>query len=241
MFQKTITHHILLVLLLTLGSSCVTEDQDNDILNPGMEEKPAFSYLALGDSYTKGEGITADGSFPRQLEKRLINAGYVREQDVRIIAQTGWTCDNLYRSLQAAGIGNNTYRLVTLLAGVNDQYQRIPIQFYPERFGLLVDEAIRISGSKDRVVILSIPDYSVTPFAKGSNTEKIAMELRQYNEINRSIAETRGIKYVDITVISLKAKDDLSYLASDKLHPSQKMYEEWVTAMWDIVRDALKQ
>jgi acyl-CoA thioesterase-1 len=240
MYQKIKIHHIYILLLLTFSVGCVTEDQE-DILNPGMEEKPVFSYIALGDSYTKGEGIPADGSFPRQLEKRLISAGYTREQDVRIIAQTGWTCDNLYRSLQAAGIGNDTYRLVTLLAGVNDQYQRIPIQFYPERFGLLVDEAIRISGSKDRVVILSIPDYSVTPFAKGSNTEKIAMEIRQYNEINRSIAESRGIKYVDITGISLKAKDDLSYLASDKLHPSQIMYEEWVTAMWDAVRDALKQ
>lgn len=240
MFQKTLSHHIFLLLLLIPSLSCVS-DQVEDIENPGMEEKPVFSYLALGDSYTKGEDVPSEGSFPRQLEKRLISAGYTREKDVRIIAQTGWTCDNLYRSVQAAGIGNDTYRLVTLLAGVNDQYQRIPIQFYPERFGLLVDEAIRISGSKDRVVILSIPDYSVTPFAKGSNTEKIAMELRQYNDINRSIAESRGIKYVDITGISLKAKDDLSYLAADKLHPSAKMYEEWVTAMWDDVRDALKQ
>jgi lysophospholipase L1-like esterase len=230
---------IWILLLIKLCYSCVS-DTDKEGMPPITGDKPVFSYIALGDSYTKGEDIPSEGSFPRQLEKRLISAGYTREKDVRVIAQTGWTCDNLYKSVQAAAIENNAYRLVTLLAGVNDQYQRIPIQFYPERFGLLVDEAIRISGNKDRVVILSIPDYSVTPFAKGSNTEKIASELKQYNDINRGIAENRGIKYVDITGISLKAKDDLSYLADDKLHPSAKMYEEWVTAMWDTVREALK-
>jgi lysophospholipase L1-like esterase len=230
---------IWILLLIKLCYSCVS-DTDKEGMPPITGDKPVFSYIALGDSYTKGEDIPSEGSFPRQLEKRLISAGYTREKDVRVIAQTGWTCDNLYKSVQAAAIENNAYRLVTLLAGVNDQYQRIPIQFYPERFGLLVDEAIRISGNKDRVVILSIPDYSVTPFAKGSNTEKIASELKQYNDINRGIAENRGIKYVDITGISLKAKDDLSYLADDKVHPSAKMYEEWVTAMWDTVREALK-
>lgn len=230
---------IWILLLIKLCYSCVS-DTDKEGMPPITGDKPVFSYIALGDSYTKGEDVPSEESFPRQLEKRLISAGYTREKDVRVIAQTGWTCDNLYKSVQAAAIENNAYRLVTLLAGVNDQYQRIPIQFYPERFGLLVDEAIRISGNKDRVVILSIPDYSVTPFAKGSNTEKIASELKQYNDINHSIAENRGIKYVDITGISLKAKDDLSYLADDKLHPSAKMYEEWVTAMWDTVREALK-
>jgi acyl-CoA thioesterase-1 len=240
MIMEGIQIKIWILLLLELCYSCVS-DTGKDGMPPITKETPTFSYIALGDSYTKGEDVSSDLAFPRQLEKRFISAGYTREKDVRIIAQAGWTCDNLYRSIQAAGIGNDSYRLVTLLAGVNDQYQRIPIQFYPERFGLLVDEAIRISGSKDRVVILSIPDYSVTPFAKGSNTEKIAAELKQYNDINRSIAENRGIKYVDVTGISLKAKDDLSYLAGDKLHPSAKMYDEWVTAMWDDVREALKK
>jgi lysophospholipase L1-like esterase len=197
-----------------------------------------FSYIALGDSYTIGHGLPATSSFPILLEKKLLNAGFEQEKKTKIIAKTGWSCDDLMKNISLSEVENNSYHLVTLLIGVNDQYRNIDIKYYPQRFTDLLNEAIRISGDKNKVVVLSIPDYSVTPF--GNNSVKTAKEIAEYNQINKNISLQMGIKYVDITPISLKAKDDLTYLASDKLHPSEKMYIEWVNEMYLSVQSALK-
>ncbi len=197
-----------------------------------------FSYIALGDSYTIGHGLPASSSFPILLEKKLINEDFEMEKKTKIIAKTGWSCDDLMKNISLSSVENNSYNLVTLLIGVNDQYRNIDIRYYPERFTGLLNEAIRISGDKKRVVVLSIPDYSVTPF--GNNSIKTAKEIAEYNQINKNISLEMGIKYVDITPISLKAKDDLTYLANDKLHPSEKMYAEWVNEMYPSILNALK-
>ena len=211
---------------------------------PLVENEPApsktFSYLALGDSYIIGQGVEPMSSFPLLLEKSLIDKGYAKVTDTKIIAKTGWTCSTLLQNIATSQIKDRSYHLVSLLIGVNDQYQKNNISQYPERFNSLLNEAIRISGDKDRVVVLSIPDYSVTPFAISSGQpEKIAAELREYNKINQQISTALGVKYVNVTDISLKAKDDLSYLAADKLHPSSKMYTEWVSVLLPKAIEAL--
>ncbi|MBK9734016.1 MAG: hypothetical protein IPO92_03200 [Saprospiraceae bacterium] len=125
------------------------------------------------------------------------------------------------------------------MIGVNDQYSGHDINTYPANFTILLNKALLYATSKENVIVLSIPDYSVTPF--GGNSIKTAMEIAAYNKINKTISDEMDIKYVNITTISLKAKDDLSYLANDKLHPSEKMYSEWVAEMYDEVLLALNK
>jgi lysophospholipase L1-like esterase len=229
--------HVLFLLFIILFLSC-SKEADDIITGPGAGQ---FAYLALGDSYTIGEDVPDSLSFPKQLEKQLQNEGFQPSVATRIIAQTGWTTDNLSRSLAAAQLQPGSFTLATILAGVNDQYWRIPIQLYPERFLSIVSQAKQITGGYDKLIILSIPDYSVTPFAKGSNTARISMEIDAYNLINRSIADSLGIAYIDVTDISRKAATDLSYLASDRLHPSQKMYAEWVKRLLPVAVDKIRK
>lgn len=229
--------HVFFVLFVVLFLSCSKEEEDVTINN----EAGSFAYLALGDSYTIGEDVPDSLSFPRQLEKHLQTEGFRPSVPTRIIAQTGWTTDNLSRSLAAAQLQPGSFSMATILAGVNDQYWRIPIQFYPERFLSVIEQAKQITGGYDKLIILSIPDYSVTPFAKGSNTAKISMEIDAYNRINKSIADSLRISYIDVTDISKKAAGDLSYLASDRLHPSPKMYAEWVERLLPVAVDKIKK
>lgn len=207
--------------------------------NPIDKEDQSVTYLALGDSYTIGQGVPLSSSFPIQLKTRLQNDGYLFSSEPKIIAQTGWTCQELSKNIDNANLKGNSFDLVTLLIGVNDQYRKENIDLYANRFSELVEKAIFYAGDKKKVVILSIPDYSVTPFGGGS--QQIAKEIMDYNTINKMISENYGIEYVDITPISQKAKLDLSYLANDKLHPSEKMYAEWVEKMYSVILKILEK
>jgi lysophospholipase L1-like esterase len=212
--------------------------RDIDIFTPDVPDSE-FAYLALGD--TIGEGVKPEESFPVSLESGLVREGFSVTKPSRVIAQTGWTCGNLQTALDEARIEPGEYNLVTVLIGVNDQYLRIPVQLYPDRFAAVLQRAIRIAEDKDRVIIVSIPDYSVTPFVSGSNAQRVRMELEEYNRLNRKIADSLSIAYVDITDISRKAGADLSYLAADRLHPSAKMYKEWVERITPVALELLKK
>lgn len=229
--------HFFLILFVVLFLSC-SEDAEDIVIEAGPDQ---FAYLALGDSYTIGEDVADSLSFPKQLEKKLTEAGFKPSVQTRIIAQSGWTTDNLSRTLTAAQLSPGSFTLATILAGVNDQYLRIPIQLYPERFLSIIQQAEKITGGYDKLIVLSIPDYSVTPFAKGSNTARISMEIDAYNRLNKSIADSLGISYVDITDISRKAGADLSYLAPDRLHPSGKMYAEWVERLLPVAASIIRK
>lgn len=227
-----------LLFLVLFDSACTHKVSIID--NPDEEVAlKTVSYLALGDSYTIGHNVPASSSFPFLLKAKLEADGFSFSEVPKIIAKTGWTCDDLLSNIQNQTLKNNSFDLVTVLIGVNDQYRGFDIQFYPERFTKVLQKAIDFAGNKEKVIVLSIPDYSVTPFGGGS--QNIAKSLAQYNTINKKISLDMGIKYVDITPISLKAKNDLTYLASDKLHPSEKMYAEWVNEMWDEVLQALQK
>lgn len=186
-----------------------------------------LTYLALGDSYTIGEGVAEQQRWPVQLVAQLRKAGVVMA-DPQIIARTGWTTDEL-----AAGIAEKQpqgpFALVTLLIGVNNQYRhRLPTE-YREQFRDLLQQAIALAGGQpDHVIIVSIPDWSVTPFAQGRDRQEISAEIDYFNVINREEAAQAGARYVNITPGSRLAADDATLLADDQLHPSGKMYATWV-------------
>jgi lysophospholipase L1-like esterase len=199
---------------------------------------PVFRYLALGDSYTIGESVPEGERWTNQLAKRLEAEGI--QTEVMIIAQTGWTTDELWQAIQASEI-RPPYDLVSLLIGVNNQYRGYDISEYREQFGFLLKKSIEYAGGEPRrVIVLSIPDWGVTPFASGRDAKKIAKEIDEFNQVNREEAEKAGTHYVDVTPVSREAVSDEALIASDGLHPSGKMYSSWAEKVLPVAREILK-
>lgn len=194
-------------------------------------------YLALGDSYTIGESVDEAERWSNQLAAMLQADGVSAE--VTIIARTGWTTSELWDGIQAKEI-NPPYDLVSLLIGVNDQYRGYDTGEYREQFMFLLNKAIEYAGGNpQRVIVLSIPDWGVTPFAGNRDSKKIAVEINQFNAVNGEETEKAGAQYVDITPISRDAVTDPSLIADDGLHPSGKMYAEWAQLALPIVLEIL--
>lgn len=181
-------------------------------------------FLALGDSYTIGEGVAASERWPVVLAERLRDQGILVDDPV-IIAKTGWTTEELDAAIDAAA-PRGKFALVTLLIGVNDQYRGKRVQGYREHFTKLLDGAIGFAGGDvSRVIVISIPDWGVTPFAEGRHRDEIATQINVYNAANREIAMAKGAEWIDVTPSSRKAGAEL---AADGLHPGASMYREWV-------------
>lgn len=197
------------------------------------------TYLALGDSYTIGEMVPEDQRFPVQAASLLRAAG-IPMAPPRIIARTGWTTDELSDAIREARV-TDTYDLVTLLIGVNNQYRGRSVEDYEPEFRRLLAQAIHFAGGHaDHVIVLSIPDWGVTPFAKNRDAEKIAREIDAYNAANKRIAAELGARYTDITPGTRKAAVDGSLVAEDGLHPSGKEYALWAEAVFPLMKQALE-
>ena len=195
-------------------------------------------YLALGDSYTIGESVSEVERWPNQLAELLRAEGVTVE--VTIIAHTGWTTDELWRGMQVAKL-EPPYDLVSLLIGVNNQYRGYDIDEYHEQFIFLLNKSIEYAGGDpNRVVVLSIPDWGVTPFASGRDRGQIAKEINVFNLVNREESEKAGVHYVDVMPSSREASNDISLVASDGLHPSGKMYSEWARLAYPEALKALE-
>ncbi|WP_296618273.1 SGNH/GDSL hydrolase family protein [Marivirga sp.] len=203
----------------------------------------AKSYLALGDSYTIGEAVDSNETWSKVLSDRLNQRGIPIELK-KIIATTGWTTDELLEAINNdKSLKNSTFDVVSLLIGVNNQYRGYGIKQYKAEFEQLIKKAIDLAGKKTgKVFVVSIPDYGVTPFAKenNKNADLIAKELYQYNSIAKNISDEYGVRFFDITPISLKAIWDKDFVAKDKLHPSAKMYAEWAEYLEPGVYQLLK-
>jgi lysophospholipase L1-like esterase len=198
----------------------------------------ALSYLALGDSYTIGESVSADQRWPVQLAARLREDG-LDVADPEIIAQTGWRTDDLDRAITRAD-PQGPYALVSLLIGVNNQYQGRTAAAYEPEFTALLGRAIGFaSGDASRVIVLSIPDWGATPFARSSDRTSIAQQIDTFNAVNRAASEKAGVRYVDVTPVSRLAPQQPDLVAEDGLHPSGKMYSEWVKLALPEARAAL--
>ena len=195
---------------------------------------PAFRYLALGDSYTIGESVSAQERWPNQLAKRLQADSIPAE--VTTIARTGWTTAELWQGIQAEKI-QPPYDLVSLLIGVNNQYRGYDVNEYRDQFDFLLKKSIEYADrDTNHVIVLSIPDWGVTPFAAGREHEQIAREIDAFNSVNRELSEKADVHYVDVTPISRRAVDDPALLAPDGLHPSGKMYALWAEKVYPIVK-----
>ena len=199
---------------------------------------PVKKWLALGDSYTIGQSVNIAESFPAQTANLLKQSG-INMGLPDYIATTGWTTDDLAVAIQTKNPG--MYDVVSLLIGVNDQYQRHDTTGYRQRFTNLLDKAIQLAnGKKQNVFVLSIPDYSVTPFAAGSDTARIRKELDWFNAINKSVTDAYTIAYLDITPLTREALTDRSLLASDGLHPSGKEYKLWADRLAPVMARVLR-
>jgi len=198
--------------------------------------------LALGDSYTKGESVPTAKNFPNQLADSLRHDGQTVQ--TRIIAQTGWRTDNLQVAMTDAHIGDSTYDLVTLCIGVNNQYQHASFTTFKTQFEQLLQTAIVRSGNrKERVIVVSIPDWAYTPYGQHFSTTptQISQEIDQYNQASQVIADQYGVHYVNITDISRQGLMQTALVADDGLHPSAEQYTEWVERLLPIVREAIKE
>jgi lysophospholipase L1-like esterase len=237
---------ITLVFCLLAASSC----KDRDVYtvggpgNPNTGNPPADTttkrILALGDSYTIGQSVPDSDRFAHQLVAMLAKDS-IRFFQPEIIAQTGWTTGNLLSRLNAQPPQRSTYNIVTLLIGVNNQYQGRSQAEYRTEFGVLLQRAIQYADNiKRRVLVLSIPDWGVTPFANGQDRQRIARQIDSFNLINRDIAVQQGVQYLEITNSTREAATDLSLLTFDNLHYSRKEYGKWATRLVPLVKDALR-
>jgi len=209
-----------------------TDDSQNIVLDIDIVDqhtldfdKDTIHYLALGDSYTIGSGEKAENRWPNLLSERMRNNGYFFPKP-RIIASLGWTTGNLLTVIKRQEF-DTKFDLISLLIGVNNQYRGYDFKIFEKELAELLTFCMQNAKSKSGIFVLSIPDYGVTPFGQFGQ-EQISAEIDEYNEYIRDVCNANNIKFYNITEISRKADGDLSYLVSDRLHPSKKMYEEWI-------------
>lgn len=205
-----------------------------------VSEKTTYKYLALGDSYTIGESVCGDCKYPKQLTDSLNNI-LKENTSVKIIAQTGWTTTDLLDAI-ATENPSKDYDFVTLLIGVNNQYQGKPFSLYEEEFPKLLDIAIDFAkGKPENVIVVSIPDYGFTPFGQQSGkAEKASKELERYNMYAEKIAAEKGVYFENITPITQKGLENPALVASDGLHPSEVAYKMFVEKMFKKTSEILR-
>ncbi len=193
------------------------------------------SYLALGDSYTIGESVAVYESFPYQVVQQLRKEGH-HFHAPEIVAKTGWTSAELAEHVLHTKL-NDAYDFVTLLIGVNNQYRGLPLDEFETDFRFLLRKAIHFAGDKTaRVIVLSIPDWGVTPFAAKQDGKKISAEIDQFNKICEAAAKEMKTHYINITEDTRRAKNDTDLLAGDKLHYSGKEHGIWSKKVADIIK-----
>lgn len=196
----------------------------------------AKTFLALGDSYTIGQSVDSSERFPAQTAALLAEQNIVVTQ-IKYIAATGWTTINLKNAIELEN-PKGPYDIVTLLIGVNDQYQSNDTTGYRSRFADLLNTAISLAAGKTHVFVVSIPDWGVTPF--GSGRTGVSAQIDLFNKINREVTDGYGISYTDVTTISRNDAGDNLMLANDNLHPSGKQYAQWSKVLEPSIYNALK-
>lgn len=223
-----------IIFSLLILSNCTNEIKQTN--SPGIEP---ISYLALGDSYTIGTGINEENNWPNQLSETLKDND-LKVEKTQVIAVNGWTTTDLKNGITEAS-PDSSFDLVSLLIGVNNQYQGLDIELYRTEFRELLEQSIAFAkGDTSRVFVVSIPNYGVTPFGKYRDPDVVGKEIALYNDIAENISGEYGIPFMNITPISEEAEDDGSLLASDELHPSAKMYAMWVEEMFPTVTQILR-
>lgn len=242
--KKNLLKIVIVPFLLLLVASCSIGSPDEPVnpksllsgtvLNPipkPASQTPAkeLNYLALGDSYTIGQSVCETCRFPEQLRKNLGNLYPNNTYSLKIIARTGWTTANLISAINTENPSPN-YDLVTLLIGVNNQYQNLPFQVYQYEFPELVNKAIALAkGDKSNLIVVSIPDYAFTPYGQSSSNQlKISTEIDKYNAFAQKYCSDNNIEFIPITEITRQGLLNPSLVATDGLHPSELAYSYFV-------------
>jgi len=234
-FSSPVAARGMVFVLLLAVAACGCDSPDNR--SPDMASAKA-TYLALGDSYTIGESVEPDLRWPVQLVNALNEQGVATEEPV-IVARTGWTTDELMAAINEEAI-SETFDLVSLLIGVNNQYRGRDLEEYRSQIVALLSTAIGFAGGvAGNVVVLSIPDWGVMPFAEGRDRAQIGQEIDAFNQVKREESLKAGVRYVDVTGISREAATQPDLVAEDGLHPSGAMYARWSEASLPTVLEAL--
>jgi lysophospholipase L1-like esterase len=243
-FKENFITPVTVVLLLAsqLLFACNKTATDQPLIQQPDTIPPAAvgkTYLALGDSYTIGQSVPPSERFPVQAVALLRDGGFKMEEP-HIIATTGWTTANLLEAIKEVS-NTKKYDVLTLLIGVNNQYQGRSIAEYKTEFTALLEKSIEFTANKPgAVIVLSIPDYSVTPYAEHADRQKIATEIDAFNKVNKEVSEQYKVNYIDITGESRKAAVDPSLVASDRLHFSGKAYHVWAQLLVPVMKNILR-
>jgi lysophospholipase L1-like esterase len=201
---------------------------------PSQAQQKSLTYLALGDSYTIGEGVELSDRYPVQLVQEWNKMAKTQFASPLIIAKTGWTVDELEAGIQASPPAAEGYDLVTLLIGVNNQYRGRSVESFEVDFEKMLQRAIVFAkGNKSRVIVLSIPDWGVTPFAsqKGVDPDQVAKAINTYNRTKKEICEKLGVKFIDITDDYRMDGGLPEGVVEDQLHPSKLIYGQWTVKL----------
>jgi acyl-CoA thioesterase-1 len=239
-----------IIMSIALFLSCSSDDISSNIISSNnnstnenstgnnTQEEPSnlaedFKILSLGDSYTIGQSVCETCRFPEQLKSQLENNYPLSTFELQIIAQTGWTTSSLVNAINNANPQNN-FDIVTLLIGVNNQYQNKPFSIYEEEFPQLVNIAIeKAKGDLNKVIVISIPDYAYTPFGNGDPS--ISQEINSYNNFASNYCSQNNISFINITDITRQGLINPNLVASDNLHPSELAYSMFVERILPVV------
>jgi lysophospholipase L1-like esterase len=221
-----------IVFLIICGAlfSCQTP-ADSEML--AKDDSTSISWLALGDSYTIGQGVNTAERFPAQTLE-LLKLRSIKTAQLTYVATTGWTSSDLDKSMSQQNLAY--YDFVTVLIGVNDQFQGIDTSTYSKNFKSILNRAIQSTrGESQHVLVLSIPDYSLTPEGKKLDTTKIKREIDLFNTLNKRVAKDFKCQYLDITVLGREAKSNPAWVAKDGLHPSAIAYKNWANRIFPFI------
>ena len=234
--------------LLTVMSGCtsntnyndedlnIDRDDFSDTLivedNLNTPRESPYSFIALGDSYTIGEGVNEDERWPNQFVDVAYENGVDFDQPM-IIAETGWKTYDLLNAINQTNF-TKKYDYISLLIGVNNQFNSRPIDEFEEDLNKLMDEMKRIKKNDGSIIIISIPDWGYTPFGESSDMSDISEQINLFNSSLRKFATTNGLKYVDVTEISRRGINEPDLITNDNLHPSGIMYLEWAKKIYNI-------
>ena len=200
--------------------------------NLNTRSESPHSFIALGDSYTIGEGVNEDERWPNQFIDFAYENGIEFDQPV-IIAETGWKTFDLINAINQTNF-TKKYDYISLLIGVNNQFNSMPIDEFEEDLNKLINEMKSIKKNDGSIVIISIPDWGYTPYGESSDMGDISEQINLFNSSLRKFAYANGLKYVDVTQISRRGINEPDLITKDSLHPSGIMYLEWAKKIYNI-------